>query len=170
MVPVKAMGDLTWRLFRILNTGILFVLPFVILLLSNIVFIIELRKRAQIKSSSKSTDQGKIGSQTTVVDKVWKAKQKREADKERNRHDYTKMLVSITCSYLVIASAINGVIFLAFNAREGNEVERSHFLLNVKDLLQIINSSTNFLFFCVSGKEYRKAFKRAIHSMSKGTG
>ena len=162
-----ALSDSAWIIFRIVNTVILFALPFLLLLIANVVFVIELNKRVKNKPTKSAASEKESGNSSSTAASVIQAKRKREADKERNRRDYTKMLISVTFSYLIISVALTSCSTLAIRFRKLNQIDRSHFFIILKDLLQIINSSSNFVFFCLSGNAYRRAFKRAIKNKMK---
>ena len=154
-----ALSDSFFFVFRVFNTIYLFVIPFLVLLSSNVLFAIKLNKRVRNRPPNQNADPetGKFS--------ITESRNKKDAVKQRNRRDYTKMLVSVTCSYLIISSAISFSALMAAKIRESNRNNLSGFLLSVKDLLQILNSSTSFIFFCLSGKTYRGAFKRAIYKV-----
>ena len=88
-----------------------------------------------------------------------------QRQKEQNKRNYITMLLFMTTAYLFCV-----FMFFATTAIRRNtvEVEKKMMLLTFGELWLIMNNSTNFLFYFMSGHAFRKAFRKAIHINKSG--
>ncbi len=78
----------------------------------------------------------------------------------------TAILLCVSIAFLVLTTP-NAVYFIIQRVwRFGDPVSKakSHLLYTITALLTFINNSANFLFYCVSGRQFRKEFKKMIHA------
>ena len=145
-------------IFHVVNVLTVFGVAVVSLTSANVIFVVQLKMRSNRKRRGVELQLAQVSSDNQIL----KAKLERQKEEEINRRTYTKSIMLLTISFLVIAvlTAICG--FRALNAGRKNRFSEKEFLFALINFLRILNGSLNFHFYCISGNIYRKAFMKAI--------
>ena len=150
---------------QIITGFIVFLLPFLVLLFSNVIFVIEVHVRSKTK---KQKIEAQIA-QITAANSFFQRKLQKQLEDEKTERCYTKMLIILTTTYLVFSS-LNALCVVAAMKSQNDSLDsaRRDFFVVAARFLHIVNSSANLMFYMISGEVFQTAFCAAAkHNWQK---
>ena len=158
----------TWyaQLFSYFMMAVLAV-PTVVLVICNVVFGRALNQREkrlnahpqknQLDVPTDVMNEGQKVSQTSQDSTS--SKDNRERVKQQNRRNYITMLMFLSLAYIICSCGTTTFVMIFWFSE--NEAKVS-FFKTAAEIWTILNNSTNFIFYCMSGSAYRTAFRNGI--------
>ena len=140
------------------SLSIWFVIPFLILITSNVIFVDELHSRSRKKRRALEAQIAAI----TVENSILKRKLEKQMEDEKKERSYTKMLAFLTIAFLTFSALKVLTIYEVRKSKVRGLVDQREILLVVSRFFFILSSSTNYAFNLMSGKAYRNAFVAAV--------
>ena len=130
---------------------------------ANIIFVQSLLKRTNAaNAASKAKPNNETGQQSTSTAVDEKARRK-----ERNNRNYIIMLILLTVSCSAASITIGTLNMVSKDKKAKGEMDLSKVLKAIIEIPKVFNNSLNFVFYCISGEMFRKAFVRAFFKCGK---
>ncbi len=140
------------------------VLPFFVLLLSNLTFSRALLSRRQSKTAARSVvDIHELQGQNRA--NTNSAKVRQERTKLKNETSYIRMLVLVTSAFLFLNMTTLGLFIASAqltNKYHSNEKNFRHFLYLATAVPLALSHACNIVFYIISGPMFRKALTRTF--------
>ena len=160
--------------------GSILLTPHVFYIIANTIFVRLLKRRQKTKEIAASATTTTTITGTTKTNAVF-SRNVTEADmtkndnnnrKQQNHRSYVIMLFMLTFGCSVAAGAAGAINILTFAIGEKTEAEMlsfdigrtgfARFAWSLVDILGVLKNSMNFIFYMLSGDEFRKAFRKAL--------